>query len=79
MPLWYPRDGWDIRPEPTLVRSFRLLIETDSGDWDCIASESENFQRLVRMPIDISAQAIRLVIDSTWGNDVAEVFAWEVI
>ncbi|MBC2602607.1 FAD-dependent oxidoreductase [Puniceicoccus vermicola] len=78
MPLWYPRDGWDIRPEPTLVRGFRLLVETENGEWEAVFSETENFQRLVRVPVPVTTKAIRLVIDETWGNEIAEVFAWEV-
>lgn len=78
MPLWYPRDGWDIRPPETLVKGFRLLAEKPNGEWYEVATVEENFQRLVRVPLDVETTAIRLIIDETWGTETPAVFAWEV-
>ncbi|MGE9290920.1 MAG: FAD-dependent oxidoreductase [Puniceicoccales bacterium] len=78
MPLWYPRDGWDTKPEPTLVRSFRVAIEIRSGEWREVACEKENYQRLVKLPLEVETKAVRLFVDETWGNDAVNVFAWEV-
>lgn len=78
MPLWYPRDGWDIRPPETLVKSFCLKAEMPDGTWAEIASVDENYQRLVRLPLNIETSAIRLVINGSWGKPAPEVFAWEV-
>lgn len=78
MPLWYPRDGWDLRPPETLVRGFRLLAEQPDGQWKDIATHQNNFQRLVRVPLDCETKAIRLQIDETWGSENPQIFAWEV-
>ena len=78
MPLWYPRDGWNIRPPETLVRKSRLLVETSPGEWRQVAEITDNCQRLVRVPLDVKTSAIRLVIDETWGTETPSVFAWEV-
>lgn len=78
MPLWYPRDGWDIKPPETLVKSFSLQTELSDGTWKDVFSVEENCQRLVRIPLDLEAKAIRLVIRESWGCTHPDVFAWEV-
>ena len=78
MPLWYPRDGWHIRPPETLVKRFRLLAEAPGGEWREIMNVTENFQRLVRFPLDVETRAVRLVIDESWGAPGFNVFAWEL-
>jgi hypothetical protein len=78
MPLWYPRDGWDIRPPETLVKSFTLEAEQHDGTWREVASITNNFQRLVRLPLDVETTAIRLVIKETWGSATPNIFSWEV-
>lgn len=77
MPLWYPRDGWDLRPPETLVKAFRLMAETPAG-WIEAAVVSDNHQRLVRLPLSVEATAVRLIIDESWGTATPSVFAWEV-
>ena len=77
MPLWYPRDGWNLSPPETLVKRFRLLAET-AGEWEEIVSVGENFQRLVRTPLVVETKAVRLVIDESWGAADINVFAWEL-
>ena len=71
------RDGWDIRPPETLIKGFRLLVERD-GDWDEVVVVTDNFQRLVRIPLEVETAAIRLQIDETWGSETPNVFGWEV-
>ncbi|MGE9296966.1 MAG: FAD-dependent oxidoreductase [Puniceicoccales bacterium] len=78
MPLWYPRDGWDIHAPSTLVKSYHLLAETESGDWKEIYREEENFQRLARFPVEITTRAVRLVVEETWGDEKVNVFAWDI-
>lgn len=78
MPLYYPRDGWDLRPPETLVRSFRLLAETAPGQWREVAAVADNHQRLLRLPLELETAALRLVLDRTWGAATVNVFAWDL-
>ena len=81
MPNWYPRDGWDIRPPAGLVKDFRLLAETTPGEWAEIAVIRGNYQRLVKVPLPAATEttAVRLIVDSAWGDpDAISVFAWEL-
>ena len=78
MPLYYPKDGWDLKPPATLVKTCRLLAETNDGQWTQVAVVDDNAQRLVKLPLDIKTNAVRLVIDETWGNEDVNIFAWDV-
>lgn len=79
MPNWYPRDGWNLTPPAGLVRDFRLLAEINPGEWSEIVSIQDNHQRLVKLPLKITAHALRLVIESAWRNTSnVNVFAWDI-
>ncbi len=78
MPTFYPRDGWDTKPPQTLVKAFRILAESTDGQWREVAAMADNSQRLVKLDLDVETRAVRLVLDQTWGNNQANVFAWDV-
>ena len=78
MPLWYPRDGWNISPPKTMVKSFRIMMETSDGQWSEATVVTENHQRLLRLPLNVETRALRLLIDDTWGDASVNVFSWEV-
>jgi hypothetical protein len=40
--------------------------------------ESNNYHRLVRVPLGVTAKAVRLVPLATWGADTSHIFAWDV-
>jgi hypothetical protein len=61
----------------TLVRAFRIEARTGDGPWTTVHRACENHQRLVRVPLDVRATAVRLVPEATWGAPRAHVFAWE--
>ncbi len=62
----------------TLVRAFRVEALGDDGMWHTIAREENNYQRLVRLDVDVTTQAVRFVPESTWGAERVHVFAWDV-
>lgn len=65
------------RPPATLVRSYRLEGRDDTGTWRTLYQEDHNYQRLVRIPLDCSLSAIRLIPLSTWGAEDCHLFAFE--
>ncbi len=70
----------DIEPAAlpeTLVRSFRLEAEID-GKWKEVARADDNWRRLVRVPLNVTATALRLIPESTWGAEQAHVFSFDV-
>ena len=61
----------------TLVRAFHFEALVD-GTWRDCARVDKNFQRLVKVPLDLTTTAIRLVPDTTWGAARCNVFAFDV-
>lgn len=57
----------------------KLRIEALSGDrWEPVYTISDNYQRLVRLPVNRKSCGIRLTIDETWGDDTSRVYAFYV-
>jgi hypothetical protein len=77
MPCRYPRDPERVGVPETLVRAFRVEALA-GGTWSVVAREANNYQRLVRLPVDVHAEAIRFIPEATWGTDRVHVFAWDV-
>ena len=66
------------KPPHTLVRDFRIETLGADGTWSVAAEVKDNFQRLVRVPVNAKAvQGIRLIPLRTWGAPEAHVFAFE--
>ncbi len=50
-----------------------------AGEWITVAEQSENFRRLVNVDFDaVQTDAVRIVVDETWGADKAHIFAFDV-
>ena len=62
----------------SMVKSFKIEAKSDSDQWTAVAAVSDNHQRLVKLQLNVTATAIRLVPESTWGTETAHVFAFEV-
>ncbi len=65
-------------PPKTLVRDFRIEVSFGSGEWVSAAEVKDNFQRLVRIPVEgKGVKGLRLVPLSAWGATEAHVFAFD--
>ena len=62
----------------TLVRAFRVEALGPDGTWRVAFREHNNYQRLVRVDLDLQARALRLVPEATWGANEVHLFAWDV-
>jgi len=76
-PCSYPQKGDRSLVPETLVKAFRLEAADAQGEWTTIYRETLNYQRLVRVPLNVQATALRLVPEATWGAATARVFAFE--
>ena len=74
----YPRDGEPWSVPHTLTKAFRIEIQQHDGNWQPVFSATNNYQRLVRVPLDVRTRAVRLVPESTWGEELVRVFAFDV-
>ena len=77
MPAWYPLQMAPVSTPETLVKAFRVEAR-EQDDWQVIAQVRGNYQRLVRIDSDVTARAVRLVPEATWGAPMAHLFAWDV-
>jgi len=63
---------------PMLARDFRLEVRK-AGAWSVCREEKENFSRVRRLSFELSEiDAIRLVVERTWGGEKAHVFGIDV-
>jgi hypothetical protein len=77
MPCTYPQKGARSLVPSSLVKAFRIEAQDDAGRWTTVGREESNYQRLVRVPLNVRAKAVRLVPEATWGAEAARVFAFE--
>jgi hypothetical protein len=79
MPCSYPQKGNRDAVPSLLVKSFRLEAQDENGQWRLAHRDSENYQRLVTVPLGVRAKALRFVPEETWGAEAARVFAFEPV
>ena len=77
MPSSYPLDLKTRTVPDFMAKSFRIEAKS-GGAWKTVAKEENNYQRLVRLPLDATASGIRIVLEETWGGDAAHIFACDV-
>ena len=62
----------------TMVKSFSIEVQDESGCWDTVFQTSNNYHRLVTVPVARHASAIRLTPLDTWGARLCHVFSFDV-
>lgn len=77
MPCSYPQGGNKPQTPASLVKSFRIEAQDEDGTWRVVHQETENYQRLLMIPLSVRAVALRLVPEARWGATQARVFAFE--
>ena len=66
---------------PATTRKDRKLNAQNpaAGEWKTVAEVKDNFRRLVKLSFDpIQTDAVRIVVDETWGAEKAHIFAFDV-
>ena len=64
-----------------MAKTFRIETKLKKGDWQTVYTSGENIKRLVKVnfPEPVKADAVRLVVTSTWSGGEAHVFAFDVL
>ena len=62
----------------TMVKEFTVDYRTAGGEWKSLVRVENNHQRLVRIPAEVEATAIRWIPQATWGSETAHIFSFEV-
>ena len=66
-----------VEVPPMMARAWRLEARV-KGAWKTVYEEKDNYLRLRHVRFEpVSADALRVVIDQTWGADKAHIFAFD--
>lgn len=66
-------------PATTRKQSKINAADPAAGEWQTVAEVKDNFRRLVKLPINaVQTDAVRIVVDETWGAEKAHIFAFDV-
>lgn len=90
MPLFFRKDygGTTFGFPRTMLRSFRIEARNRLGEWETVFETESNYQRFVKIPLELNTDGIRLIPLSTYANDLltdnygsgeAHIFAFEVL
>ena len=79
MPCSVPLKGNQGGVPASMLRRFRIEAMDDCGTWGTVYRESCNYQRLVRIPLQLRTSAIRLVPEQTWGAAEMRIFSLDVL
>ena len=69
-------EPWTV-PE-TMTKAFRIEAQQPDGSWQTVHTETNNYQRHVRVPLDVETTGVRLIPESTWGAKQIRIFAFDV-
>jgi len=78
MPVRYPLNSKKRLVPESMVKAFRIEAGNGTGGWRTVYRETNNYRRLVRVPLDVDAAVVRFVPEETWGAEKAHLFACEV-
>lgn len=65
MPSSYPLDREPRSVPGFMAKAFRIEANVN-GVWKTVAIEKNNYHRLVRIPLAVSASSVRFVLEQTW-------------
>jgi FAD dependent oxidoreductase len=74
----FPLDMPKYSPPETLIKGFHLEIEDQSGNKTEVFREENNYQRLIKIPVDCKAQSVQLHIDALYSPGIKKLFAFEI-
>lgn len=73
-----PKDMEPFGFPKTMVREYIITYrDTDGKDVELV-HETNNYQRLVKIPMDVYTEEVRFIPLSTWGSEEAHLFACEL-
>ncbi|AUS98581.1 hypothetical protein CDQ84_11160 [Clostridium thermosuccinogenes] len=78
MPCNYPLDSEPLKVPESMTRAFRIEAKDKNGQWKTVLKVDNNYQRLVKLKVNIETTAIRFIPEATWGAERVHVFSWDV-
>ena len=57
----------------------QFAADPSAGEWITVAQVKDNYKRLVKLSFDpAQTDAVRIVVEKTWGAEKAHIFAFDV-
>jgi len=78
MPCSFPRKGNRVSIPKMMTRDFDLEVLNDLGQWVAVDKVRNNYQRLVKRELNVTARAIRFVARASWGGEQVHLFGFDV-
>lgn len=78
MPCNYPLEQNDFHVPETMIKEFKIEAQDECGNWLKVAEIKNNYQRLVKLNLDLKTKCIRFIPLSTWGSEKAHLFSWDL-
>jgi len=78
MPCNYPLEQNDFHVPESMVKEFKIEALDELGNWVLVAEVKNNYQRLVKLQVDVKTKAVRFIPVSTWGSEKAHVFSLDL-
>jgi hypothetical protein len=60
-----------------MTRAFDLEILDSAGQWQVAHREGNNYQRLVKVSLEIETAGLRLIPRASWGGERVHLFGFE--
>ena len=61
-----------------LERGFDIEVQDAAGQWTTVAQVTNNYQRLVRIPLDATTTGLRFTARTSWGAEKVHLYAFDV-
>ena len=68
----------DFHVPETMIKEFKIEAKDEFGNWLKVAEVKNNYQRLVKLNLDVKTKGIRFTPLRTWGFEKAHVFSWDL-
>ncbi len=78
MPCQYPKRGHRVTIPEMMTRDFDLQALQTDRSWQTVAKVRNNYQRLVKVPLEVTTRGLRFVVRASWGAEKVHVFAFDV-
>ncbi|NLO82855.1 MAG: FAD-dependent oxidoreductase [Clostridiales bacterium] len=78
MPCNYPLNHEPRKVPECMTKAFRIEAKDEKGEMKTVLRIDNNYQRLVRLKVDIETTAIRFIPEATWGAEKVHLFSWDV-
>ncbi|MFC1606476.1 FAD-dependent oxidoreductase [Candidatus Latescibacterota bacterium] len=78
MKCYFALNQEKLKVPECMVKSFRIEVVDEGGNRRTVYNETNNYQRLVRIPVEVKAANVRIVIEESRGAEKVGIFAFDV-